>query len=176
MVDQRLPAPATGKIRRRRFYAFYAFQTIWYRFAKFYFHQSPVRSPVPAAGGRPFLPLENVNTSYHSEFQQILSINVVGEHIFKKRCQNFTFQKSFLTISTEKKNVCKSIPNGLKRVKNMKPSMPNFQLSPATSFNIFSFSLTLCRFMMVGQAPQRPNISPNRVEKKSLILCLRFRF
>ena len=67
-----------------------------------------VRSPVPAAGGRPFLPLENVNTSYHSEFQQILSINVVGEHIFKKRCQNFTFQKlpkiwlSFLTILTEK--------------------------------------------------------------------------
>ena len=66
------------------------------------------RSPVPAAGGRPILPLENVNTSYHSEFQQILSINVVGEHIFKKRCQNFTFQKlpkiwlSFLTILTEK--------------------------------------------------------------------------
>ena len=63
---------------------------------------------VPAAGDRPFLPLENVNTSYHSEFQQILSINVVGEHIFKKRCQNFTFQKlpkiwlSFLTILTEK--------------------------------------------------------------------------
>ena len=67
-----------------------------------------VRSPVPAAGVRSFLPLENVNTSYHSEFQQILSINVVGEHIFKKRCQNFTFQKlpkiwlSFLTILTEK--------------------------------------------------------------------------
>ena len=63
---------------------------------------------MPAAGGRPFLPLEKVNTSYHSEFQQILSINVVGEHIFKKRCQNFTFQKlpkiwlSFLTILTEK--------------------------------------------------------------------------
>ena len=58
--------------------------------------------PVAVAGGRPFLPLENVNTSYHSEFQQILSINVVGEHIFKKRCQNFTFQKFFLTILTEK--------------------------------------------------------------------------
>ena len=41
-------------------------------------------SPVAGAGSRPFLPLENVNTSYHSEFQQILSINVVGEHIFKK--------------------------------------------------------------------------------------------
>ena len=142
----------------------------------FIFTSHQCRQSGRGAGGRPFLPLENVNTSYHSEFQQILSINVVGEHIFKKRCQNFTFQKSFLTISTEKKNVCKSIPNGLKRVKNMKPSMPNFQLSPATSFNIFSFSLTLCRFMMVGQAPQRPNISPNRVEKKSLILCLRFRF
>ena len=64
-------------------------------------------SPVAGAGGRPFLPLENVNTSYHSEFQQILSINVVGEHVFKKRCQNFTFQKlpkiwlNFLTILTE---------------------------------------------------------------------------
>ena len=34
------------------------------------------RSPVPAAGGRPILPLENVNTSYHTEFHQILSINV----------------------------------------------------------------------------------------------------
>ena len=55
---------------------------------------------MPAAGGRPFLPLENVNTSYHSEFQQILSINVVGELIFKKRCQNLTFH---LTILTEKK-------------------------------------------------------------------------
>ena len=34
------------------------------------------RSPVPAAGGRPILPLENVNTSYHTEFHQILTINV----------------------------------------------------------------------------------------------------
>ena len=65
------------------------------------------QSLVLAAGSWPFLPLENVNTSYHSEFQQILSINVVGEHIFKKQCQNFTFQKlpnillSFLTILTE---------------------------------------------------------------------------
>ena len=65
------------------------------------------RSPVPATGGRPIFPLENVNTSYHSDFQQIQSINVVGEHVFKKRCQNFTFQKlpkiwlSFLTILTK---------------------------------------------------------------------------
>ena len=63
--------------------------------------------PVTDAGSRPFLPLENVITSYHSEFQQIPSINVFGEHIFKKRCQNFTFQKlpkiwlSFLTILSE---------------------------------------------------------------------------
>ena len=80
---------------------FYAFETIWNRFAKFY--RSPVatvRSPVPSAVGRPFLPLENVNTIYHSEFQQILSINVVGERIFKKQC-NFTFQSLF-AILTEK--------------------------------------------------------------------------
>ena len=32
--------------------------------------------PVPAAGGRQSLPLDNVNTSYHTEFHQILSINV----------------------------------------------------------------------------------------------------
>ena len=94
------------------------------------------RSSVPAAGGRPFLPLENVNTSYHSEFQQIPSINVFGEHIFKKRCQNFTFQKlpkiwlSFLTILTEKFFFCKSIPNGLKRVKNTKSAKLNFCRSP----------------------------------------------
>ena len=70
--------------------------------------QNFFQSLVLATGSLPILPLENVNTSYHSEFQQILSINVVGEHIFKKRCQNFTFQKlpkiwlSFLTILTEK--------------------------------------------------------------------------
>ena len=94
------------------------------------------RSPVPATGGQPIFPLENVNTSYHSEFQKILSINVVGEHVFKKQCQNFTFQilpkiwLSFLTILTEKKNFCKSIPNGLKCVKNTKSATPNFCRSP----------------------------------------------
>ena len=36
------------------------------------------RSPVPAAGGRQIFHVDNVNTSYHTEFHQILSINVAS--------------------------------------------------------------------------------------------------
>ena len=108
MVDDRLPAPMTGKNSASSVLCFLRISDHLVSICKILFSLF-ISAGSPVAGGRPFLPLENVNTSYHSEFQQILSINVVGEHTFKKRCQNFTFPKlpkiwlSFLTILTEKK-------------------------------------------------------------------------
>ena len=95
------------------------------------------RSPVPAAGGRQIFHVDKVNTSYHTEFHQILSINVAWIKKRQKVSWKCAYQKlpkiwlSFLAILTEKKKKFgKSIPNDLKRVKNMKPAKPNFCRSP----------------------------------------------
>ena len=65
-------------------------------------------------------------------FQQIQSINVVVEHIFKKlsqnlpsqNCQKFGFS-NLVSFYRKRKFCCKSILNGLKRVKNTKlPTRP----------------------------------------------------
>ena len=75
MVDHRLPAPATGKNSASSILCFLRISDHLVSICKVLF--SPVISTgSPVAGGRPFLPLENVNTSYHTEFHQILSINV----------------------------------------------------------------------------------------------------
>ena len=121
MVDRRLPAPATGlPALMNSENKILQIDTKWSEMRKKHKTDDtkflPVVASVPAAGGRPFLPLEKVNTSYHSEFQQTQSINVVGEHFFQKTMP-FTFPKFFLVILIGKK-ICKSIPNGLKHVKN----------------------------------------------------------
>ena len=85
MVVHRLPAPTTGKNSVSSVLCFLRISDHLVSICKILFSLViSAGSPVAGAGSRPFLPLENVNTSYHSEFQQILSINVVGEHIFKK--------------------------------------------------------------------------------------------
>ena len=84
--------------------------------------------PVAGAGRRQIFHVDNVNTSYHTEFYQFLSINVAWIKKRQKVSWKCAYQKlpiiwlSFLAILNEKKIFfCKSIPNGLKRVKNMKP-------------------------------------------------------
>ena len=54
-------------------------------------------------------------------------------------CSLFISKIAILAILTKKKKkFCKSIPNGLKGVNNMKPAKPNFCRSPVPAVDKFS--------------------------------------